>query len=187
MKYLCVGPFSNAIPDAFISSLYLSLLLENRALWTPLQQLLQCLSDRDQRAFFDGMLLDLVRKYLRNPFLQNQYDQNGLENQAAIGGVAAMVAGLVQGNKVLEEHIERWLTTTTGEYANLGLDTRRAVVATLGLRQGRSCSALTTDSDFFQTSYRRFLKSVSRTLAISSRFGTIQSYSKSVSDQLKIL
>ncbi len=129
---------ADTVAGTLIPGLYSSFLLEAHALWTPLKQLLQGLSDHDQRAFFDGMLLDLVRKYLRKPRLQSQHHLSGLESQAAIGGVAAMVAGLVQGNRVLEEHIERWLTTTTGEYANLGLDTRRAVVATLGLRQGRS-------------------------------------------------
>ena len=82
------------------------------------------------------MLQDLVRKYLRNPALQHHNGQNGLETEAAIGGVAAMIAGLVENNAVLEEHVEHWLTTTSGDYVNLGLDTRRAVVATLGLRQG---------------------------------------------------
>ena len=137
---IAVTTVPDLVTDALISSLYSSLLLESRALWTPLKQLLACLTDHDQRVFFDGMLADLVRKYLRNP-LQSQHDQSGLENQAGVGGVAAMVAGLIQGNTVLEQHIERWLTTTAGEYANLGLDTRRAVVATLGLRQGTSSNA----------------------------------------------
>lgn len=126
-----------SILDMVISTLYDSLLLGTRALWTPLQQLLQGLSDREQRIFFDGLLLDIVRKYLRTASLQEQYHQNGLDTDESISGVAAMIAGLVQGNKVMEDHIENWLTSTTGDYASLGLDTRRAVVATLGLRQGR--------------------------------------------------
>ena len=127
---------ANANADSFISSLWQSLLLNKHALWTPLQQLLRNLPDHDQRSFFDGMLIDLVRTYLRRPTLSSVQQQNGLESEAAIRGVAAMIAGLLTGNQVLEEHLERWLTGSSGQHASLGLDTRRAVVATLGLRQG---------------------------------------------------
>lgn len=48
-----------------------------------------------------------------------------------------MVAGMAQNNTVLENHIVQWLTSTNGEYASLGLDTRRAVIATLALREGK--------------------------------------------------
>ena len=67
--------------------------------------------------------------------------QNGLESESNVGGVAAMMAGVMKNNAVLEEHLVSWLTSTTGEYANLGLDTRRAVIATLALRQGKSIRA----------------------------------------------
>lgn len=63
--------------------------------------------------------------------------KNGLESESNLGGVAAMVAGVTKNNSVLEDHLVDWLTSTTGEYASLGLDTRRAVIATLALKQGR--------------------------------------------------
>ena len=82
------------------------------------------------------MLRDLVGKYLRYGPVTTTSQKNGLESESNIGGVAAMVAGLTQNNTVLEEHIIEWLTSTSGEYASLGLDTRRAVIATLALREG---------------------------------------------------
>lgn len=61
---------------------------------------------------------------------------NGLESDSNVGGVAAMVSGLTQNNKVLEDHVGEWLTSTNGDYATIGLDTRRAVIATLATHQG---------------------------------------------------
>jgi hypothetical protein len=125
-------------PDTLVSELYHSLLLSDQALWTPLRQLLHHLSAQEQRLFFDAMLRDLVRKYLRHGPVVNTSEKNGLEDESNIGGVAAMVTGMTQNNTVLENHIAQWLTSTSGEYAGLGLDTRRAVIATLALREGKS-------------------------------------------------
>jgi hypothetical protein len=124
-------------------------------MWTPLRQLLGRLSDHEQRVLFDAMLLGLVRKHLRHESPKSQHDRNELRNQTAIGGVAAMVAGLIHDNPVLEEHIERWLTSNTGEYAGLGLDTRRAVIATLGLRQGTKHHHFLVNPNEEQISCRR--------------------------------
>jgi hypothetical protein len=101
-----------------------------------LKQLVGALSQQEQRIFFDGMLLDLVRKHLsgRSTGISSR---DRASTDESIRGVAAMVAGLVQGNSNLEDHIEIWLTSTTGEYTNLGLDTRRAVIAALGHHSGR--------------------------------------------------
>jgi hypothetical protein len=64
--------------------------------------------------------------------------KNGLESEKNVGGVAAMVAGVMKNNSVLDDHLVEWLTGNKGDFANLGLDTRRAVIATLALRQGKS-------------------------------------------------
>jgi hypothetical protein len=61
----------------------------------------------------------------------------------AVGGVAAMVKGLVQNNQVLQAHLTHWLTSTNGEYAGLGLGVRRAVTATLSSDQGMTQLLLT--------------------------------------------
>ena len=143
--------------DTFVSELYSTLLFGSRALWTPLRQLIQALTSSEQRAFFDSMLRDLTRKYLRTGVSIDSMPLNGLESDSAIGGVAAIVTGLIEGNTALDEHLVQWLTSTNGEYATLGLDTRRAVIATLALRKGRmilclvvslltSCREATPDS-----------------------------------------
>jgi hypothetical protein len=113
-----------------------------------MRHLLHLLSAQEQRLFFDAMLRDLVRKYLRHGRGLNSSQKNGLESESNIGGVAAMVAGMAQNNSTLEEHIVEWLTSTSGEYASLGLDTRRAVVATLALRQGKSLPDVHVCTDY---------------------------------------
>jgi hypothetical protein len=128
-------------------------------------------------------LRDLVRKYLRSTSFQGVELDNRLESDTAIGGVAAMVAGLVQGNTVLELHLENWLTTTTGEYASLGLDTRRAVVATLALRTGTKAGRLVIHTNGGQTNCRGYSRSAWRALVTSYKYSTIQFFNKSVSDQ----
>ncbi|ETN36982.1 uncharacterized protein HMPREF1541_07970 [Cyphellophora europaea CBS 101466] len=128
--------------DTFVSELYHSLLLGNQALWTPLRTLLNHLTAQEQRLFFDAMLRDLVRKYLRHGPVTSPSQKNGLESESNVGGVAAMVSGMAQNNTVLEDHIVQWLTSTNGKYASLGLDTRRAVIATLALRQDKLQSIL---------------------------------------------
>jgi len=118
----------------FVSELYSSLLLGDKALWTPLHQLLQTLSHYEQKAFFDAVLRDLSQKYL---------DAGGAvaslnaENQPMIRGVAALVTGMTQNNSVLEEHLVQWISNATGESARFGLQTRRAVIATLAQSQGK--------------------------------------------------
>lgn len=109
--------------------------------------MLHHLTAQEQRQFFDAMLRDLVRKYLRYGPVSSASQKNGLENESNVGGVAAMVAGMAQNNTVLEDHIVEWLTSTSGEYASLGLDTRRAVIATLALRQGKSALPIVEGTD----------------------------------------
>ncbi|KAK4934549.1 telomere binding protein [Elasticomyces elasticus] len=46
-----------------------------------------------------------------------------------------MLNGLVQSNTVLRAHLIHWLTATEREYAGLGLDARRAVMATVAQDQ----------------------------------------------------
>ncbi|OAP63536.1 hypothetical protein AYL99_02763 [Fonsecaea erecta] len=123
--------------DTLISELYNSLLLGKRALWTPMHILIQGLPAYDQKVLFDTILRDLARR-----FFENGADIVGpkelLEtNSSTIGGVAAMINGLVRNNPLLEAHVTNWLTSTNGEYAGLGLNTRRAVIATLAASQDK--------------------------------------------------
>jgi hypothetical protein len=140
--------------DAFVSKLYHSLLLGDHALWTPMKLLLEGMSQQEQRLYFDSMLRDLARKYLRRDSGLGLDEDEKSQVKANIGGVAAMVAALVQNNAVLDEHLIQWLTSATGEYASIGLDTRRAVIVTLALRNGRYPSdivtSLTTVTDKLQ-------------------------------------
>ncbi|KAK5022118.1 telomere binding protein [Exophiala sideris] len=120
--------------DALITELYSSLLLGDRALWTVMHILLQGVSPYDQKSLFDAILRDLARRYLRSN-VDVQEKQALLANVSTVGGVAAMLNGLVQSNTVLRAHLIHWLTATEREYAGLGLDARRAVMATVAQDQ----------------------------------------------------
>ncbi|OCT49313.1 hypothetical protein CLCR_04526 [Cladophialophora carrionii] len=123
--------------DTFVTELYTSLLLGNRALWTPMHKLMETLSSYDQKAIFDTILRDLARKFLQTGGEAVQDKESLMRNASTVSGVAAMVKGLTQNNVLLEEHVVYWLTSTSGEYAGLGLDTRRAVIATLATSQDK--------------------------------------------------
>lgn len=97
--------------------------------------LLRGLSPYDQQSLFDAILRDLTRRYLRND-VDVREKEALLANASTVGGVAAMISGLVQSNTVLQVHLTQWLTATDGEYAGLGLDARRAVMATISHNQG---------------------------------------------------
>lgn len=97
--------------------------------------LLQGLSPYDQQSLFDAILRDLTRRYLQND-VDVREKEALLANASTVGGVAAMISGLIQNNTVLQAHLTQWLTATDGEYAGLGLDARRAVMATISQNQG---------------------------------------------------
>ena len=103
-----------------------------------MHNLLQSLSPYDQKAIFDGILRDLAHKFLQDGTDALRDKESLMRNTGTVSGIAAMVAGLVQSNALLEEHVVQWLTNTNGEYASLGLDARRAVIATLATSQGKS-------------------------------------------------
>lgn len=107
-----------------------------KALWTPLHLLLQQIPATEQINFFEAMLRDLAKKYLSCGHVTNGVMMSGIEHQACIGGVASVVKGLISGNMILENYLVEWLTKANGEQAMLGLDTKRAVIATLALREG---------------------------------------------------
>ncbi|KAK7890246.1 telomere binding protein [Exophiala xenobiotica] len=134
--------------DALVTELYTSLLLGEHALWTVMHLLLQSLPSYDQRALFDTILRDLARRFLHNNL--NVEDQETMTlSMPAVGGVAAMVKGLVQNNQVLQAHLTHWLTSTNGEYAGLGLGVRRAVTATLSADQDKLQAILEKSLEIF--------------------------------------
>ena len=121
--------------DAFVTELYTCLLLGKRALWTTMHHLIHSLPAHDQKGVFDVMVRDLTRKYLQGGAVVGEKEYFS-RNAGTVGGVAAMISGLVQNNKILEAHLIHWLTSGNGEYAGLGLDIRRAVIVTLASNQG---------------------------------------------------
>ncbi len=97
--------------------------------------LIQSLPSYDRKGIFDSILRDLSRKYLQSSTGISTDQGYRPMNDSTIGGVAAMVSGLVRNDSLLEAHMVHWLTSMNGEYAGLGLETRRAVIATLASNQ----------------------------------------------------
>lgn len=78
------------------------------------------------------ILRDITRKSLQNS--HGSVSTSG--DTFTVGGIAAMISGLVQSNSLLEAHLVHWLTTNNGEHAGLALGARRAAIATLAEKQG---------------------------------------------------
>jgi telomere length regulation protein len=101
-----------------------------------LHSLLNTLSAYDQKAVFDIILRDVTRRHLQTSASGLSQGLPTSGEFTAVGGMAAMINGLVQSNSLLEAHLVHWLTSTSGDYAGLGLGVRRAVIATLAQKQG---------------------------------------------------
>lgn len=146
--------------------------------------LVESLPGYDQKSLFDSMLRDLARKFLQTG-ANIMREKDFLERNATpVGGVAAMISGLVQNNSLLQNHIIHWLTATNGEYGGLGLDARRAVIATLASRQGKRVVGIWPGSptDLSQKNCSRFSRSAWAILGTNYRSNMIQSYSRRVSE-----
>ncbi|KAK6366328.1 telomere binding protein [Exophiala oligosperma] len=116
--------------DALATELYTMLLFRDHALWTVMHTLVSSLPSHDQKSLFDTILCDLARKHLGGNLSAGE--KACLDSKSpAIGGVAAMIKGLVENNILLQTHLTHWLTSATGQYLGLGLDSRRAVIASL--------------------------------------------------------
>lgn len=102
-----------------------------------MHSLLKTLPGYDQKAVFDMILRDVTRKHLQISTSSLQQGLSASGKSAAVGGMAAMINGLAQSNSLLEAHLVHWLTSTNGDYAGLGLEARRAVIATLAQKQGK--------------------------------------------------
>lgn len=98
-----------------------------------MHSLLGTLPTYDQKVVFDMILRDVTRRHLQT----SHGSPSTSGDSTTIGGIAAMIIGLVQSNSLLEAHLVQWLTSTNGEYAGLAVGARRAAIATLALKQGK--------------------------------------------------
>jgi hypothetical protein len=119
-----------------VTEVYCGLLLETKALWTPLHLLIKGLPRVDQRSFFYILLRSVSTRYLNaNGTMGGEVSTfaNG-----SIRGVAALVAGVVKDNLYLDECLIEWLTASHGDASLLPLGTRRAAMAVLATDEGES-------------------------------------------------
>lgn len=54
-----------------------------------------------------------------------------------VGGVAAVISGLIGDDEYLEAQLIEWLTTTSNSYATQALESRRALILVLSAKEGK--------------------------------------------------
>lgn len=120
-----------------MAEIYSSLLLGYKASWTALHQLLQSLPRWEQKAFFDGMMRDVARKYLIESVSILSLTSSPAAQDRSIEAVAALVCGITENSTFLQDYIVGWLVDDNGSNASIGLPARRAVMATLSNHEGK--------------------------------------------------
>lgn len=120
--------------EEFVSDLYKQLLFGAKAYWTPLHQLMNNVSDHDQRMIIDAILNDVTRTYF-NHAGQEPVASDEQRMKKAIAGVAALVSNLISHNQALQGYAIDWVTTSN-TYAAGNVFTRRAMIALLADTQG---------------------------------------------------
>lgn len=145
--------------------------------------LMQALPAYDQKAIFDVVLRDLALRFLQSGTDALEKMEFPTMDTTMISAAAALVNGLVQNNPLLETHVIQFLTTTSGEYAGIGIGVRRAVIATLATSQGTVCHCARLEpANFEQTNSSKFLRNHWRHLGTRYKSSTGLSFSRSVSE-----
>ena len=122
--------------DVLATKVYRSLLLDSKALWTPLHQLIKDLPSHDQKVVFDCILNDLSRTYLAG-FQHLAVSTTDSAATKAIAGCAALVRGLVMHNDYLLECAIDWVSSTASGAHARGSGMRRALISVLAQSEGK--------------------------------------------------
>lgn len=87
---------------------------------------------RDREAFLNILLRALTKRYLSTHAQELNFELE-VHDREAVGGVAAIVAGLVENNHTYEDYLVNFLTSdgTIGSF-----ETRRAMLAVLASKEG---------------------------------------------------
>lgn len=91
-------------------------------------------ADSDREQFLHVMLHALTAKYLSTR-VQNRGFELEVNDREAVGGVAAIIAGLVENTSTYEDNLVRFLTTDGDA---VSFETKRAMLAVLADKEGKS-------------------------------------------------
>jgi hypothetical protein len=106
-------------------------------LWTPLRLLSGHLPRLDQKTFLEVMLQDMSKKFLATRWNADTGSTLAVNGKEAVGGVAAIVSGVIGDSEYLEAQLIDWLTSPSSSYAAHILETRRALILTLSTKEGK--------------------------------------------------
>ena len=85
-----------------------------------------------------GLVLhDMSRKFFATHQGKVEGSEVVVNGKEAVGGVAAVVSGLIGDNEYLEAQLIEWLTTTSNSYATQTLESRRALILVLSAKEGK--------------------------------------------------
>ncbi|KAL9105708.1 MAG: hypothetical protein Q9227_009148 [Pyrenula ochraceoflavens] len=132
MKSLSLGR-----PQMIMAELYTGLLFGSKALWPQMRALFSNLRFlHDRRMFLDVLLRDLTDRYLMGQ-AQVSGSEFAIDNREAVGGVAAIVAGLIEDREEYVEFLSEFLVSSKNGTAVECCLTKRAMLAVLARKEER--------------------------------------------------
>lgn len=120
--------------DKFIEAIFLALINGDSRFLNRYHILMHSLVLREKKICLYSLLRVLSRRHLSSS-LDNDTNKKALENEP-LNGVAALVAGFMQGNSQLEDALLDWLAGTSADSVSQSHDTHRAVIAALSGDRG---------------------------------------------------
>ena len=120
-----------------VAELYIGLLFGSKALWPQMRALfngLRLLHDR--RMFLDVLLRDLTNRYLLSRS-QSKDSEFTIENREVVGGVAAILAGLIENREEYIEYLTEFLVSSKQGGSMECCEIKRAMLAILAAKEGK--------------------------------------------------
>ncbi len=117
------------IADDIIDEICSGLLLKDAELWYQLRALLSHLLAHEQRTFLYSLLRILPKKLM---IISKPSDADrDVREHTAIGGAAALIAGIIEDNDELRDGLVTWLIGVSGGGVGVDVSIRKAALATL--------------------------------------------------------
>ncbi len=115
--------------DDIIDEICSGLLLKDAELWYQLRALLSHLLAHEQRTFLYSLLRILPKKLM---IISKPSDADrDVREHTAIGGAAALIAGIIEDNDELRDGLVTWLIGVSGGGVGVDVSIRKAALATL--------------------------------------------------------
>ncbi|KAI9834743.1 MAG: hypothetical protein M1819_002829 [Sarea resinae] len=131
LAQFCAKSFSLGYLDPIVQQVYYGLLIRRSALWVQLRSMLAYLQEHEQKHFLYSMLRVVSRESL-GPSQKSDTDLRNRDDERAVAGASALLAGTIFENRVLKNSLATWLTGNSGGGSSReGINVRRAAIAAL--------------------------------------------------------